>query len=730
LNLKEDFMHHSISSRENPPRPAQWFLLLAFAIAIPLLPAILSAQQPMLIPQPRELQTRAQTFQVNGNLEIVLLAPVAHGDRFAAECVQKELRLVTGHVFPIVGLPEPPQGVPAIIMGRFDQPVMRNLLAAGHLSTEGVGEQGYVLDVQPATVVVAGKDGAGLFYGAQTLRQLVVPSGQEARVLGVEARDWPALQYRGTQVDMSRGPVPKLTYLKKIVRTIAQFKMNQLYMYMEDSFRLQGQPLWGILSDTLSRSEWNELVAYAARYHVEIVPSTEACGHMHKVLRFEQYSGVAERPHGHVFAVQDPHELDFLKSMYEQMLPVFPSSIYNIGCDETFELGKGRSKELVEKEGYGKVYVDNLIRVAKLVESYNKQVMFWGDIATEHPEMISSLPKNLIVASWEYGAHESYMKWLKPFEGRGMKIFVCPWVGNTSTMVPDYEEAAYNIEHFLTDGKKAGAIGTIVTVWNDDGETMYAPGWWSIIYGAACAWEPGLTNVKEFNQKYDWAFYRNTDHRFANALMSLGHLNEIMRAGKPVETFDMAYGGARNPLFWQDPFSPAGRKEVERLLPVASLIRRTAEDAYTVFANGASRAKHNAGTLESMKFAALRIDALGMRYQFAQEISGRYTDAVAQQGGNHSMASSDLADISSTNGRLQDLRDYTTRLMEMYRNLWLSENLSTWMPNMLQLYKRNSDLWQELISKFIELRAGLSRGQPLPTPESLGLLTGQQDSGK
>ena len=106
-------------------------------------------------------------------------------------------------------------------------------------------------------------------------------------------------------------------------------------------------------------------------------------------------------------------------------------------------------------------------------------------------------------------------------------------------MVPDYEEAAYNIEHFLTDGKKVGAIGALITVWNDDGETMYAPGWWSIVYGAACAWEPGLTNVNEFNRKYDWAFYRNTDHRFADALMSLWHLNEIMRAGKPIVSFDL-----------------------------------------------------------------------------------------------------------------------------------------------------------------------------------------------
>ncbi|MEJ2008167.1 MAG: beta-N-acetylhexosaminidase [Acidobacteriota bacterium] len=681
----------------------------------------------MLIPQPRELQTRTQSFEVKSNLKIVLLTPVAHEDYFAAQSVQKELKLVTDHEFPIVALPEPPQGVPAVILGRFDQPAMRNLLSARHLSTEGIGAQGYVLDVEPSSIVLAGKDAAGLFYGAQTLRQLVVPVGQEARVLGVQVRDWPALEYRGTQVDMSRGPVPKLSYLKKIVRTIAQFKMNQLYMYMEDSFRLQGQPLWGVLSDTLSRSDWNDLVAYAARYHVDIVPATEACGHMHKVLRFEQYSGLAERPHGHVLAPGDPNQLGFLNKMYEQMLPVFPSSIYNIGCDETFELGKGRSKELVQKEGYGKVYVDNLIRVAKLVESYNKKVMFWGDIATEHPEMISSLPKNLIVASWVYGAHESYMKWLKPFQGTGMKIFVCPWVANTSVIVPDYQEAAYNIEHFLTDGKKVGAIGTIVTVWNDDGETMYSPGWWSIVYGAACAWEPGLTNVQEFNRKFDWAFFRDTDPGLVNAMMSLSHLNEVMRAGKPVETFDMHFGGASDALFWLDPFSPLGRKQIEKELPVASLIRTTAEHDYTVFVNNASRTKRNAEALESLKFAALRMDALGMRYQFAQEISDRYADAVAQESGKRrGLAYGDLSDIDSTNGRLQDLRDYTTRLTEMYRKLWLSENLPTWMPNILQLYRRNSDLWQGLIAKYRTIRADFSQGQPLPSPESLGLLAGQQ----
>jgi len=89
------------------------------------------------------------------------------------------------------------------------------------------------------------------------------------------------------------------------------------------------------------------------------------------------------------------------------------------------------------------------------------------------------------------------------------------------------------------------------------------------------------------------------------------------------------------------------------------------------------------------------------------------------------MAAGDLEDIESTNGRLEDLRDYTTRLTELYRKLWLSENLPNWMPNMLQLYKRNSDLWQGLIAKFSAIRNGFYDKQPLPSAESLGLLPPQ-----
>jgi hexosaminidase len=692
------------------------------AILTSLLPSVLSAQQPQLIPQPREMQTTLSSFALKADTEIVLPAATAVEDHFAAELLQEELKEATGHDLAIVASASSPGGA-AIRLVRLTDPDVRREVVSRGFSLEGLGDQGYLLEVTPNQVLVAGKDASGLFYGVQTLRQLVVGGGDNAQILGVRVRDWPALTYRGTQVDMARGPVPNLAYLKRIVRTIAEFKLNALFVYMEESFQLDGQPLVGLLSDTLSRQEWKELVAYAAKYHVEIIPANEACGHLHKLLRFEQYSPLAELPHGHGLAANDPQALAFLDGLMEQESTVFPSPIYHIGCDETFDLGLGRTADRVAKEGYGEVYVDNLGRVADVVRRYHKQVMFWGDIAVEHPEMIPRLPKDLIVASWEYGAHASYEPWLKPFAGTGLKIFVCPWVGNTSLIVPDYQEAAANIEGFLTEGKKAGAIGTDITVWNDDGESLYGTNWWSIVYGAACAWEPGATPVSDYNQKYDWAFYRNTDHRFAQAITSLSRVNETMRA-RGVGRLFRDFGGTADALFWHNPFTPEGQEEATRALPAAAEVRRAAEDAYTVFVNGAPLARRHRDSLEDLQFAALKIDALGMRYQFVKEISQLYANARAHEHerNRQDLVDNELSEIDGTNGRLQDLRDYTTRLRELYRQRWLSENLPGWLPNILQLYDRNSQLWQEMIAKFARIRAERVQGKPLPPPDSLGLL--------
>jgi hypothetical protein len=261
-----------------------------------------------------------------------------------------------------------------------------------------------------------------------------------------------------------------------------------------------------------------------------------------------------------------------------------------------------------------------------------------------------------------------------------------------------------------------------VTVWNDDGETLFAPNWWSIVYGAANAWEQNKTDVAIFDRKFDWVFYRNTDHRFTEALKRLSSVNELLHRQGTIYVYSSDFGGTNDSLFWRDPFSAGGQRDTDKIGPAASELRRIAEESFTVFATSDNRATRNADTLKYLEFASLKLDALGMRYQYLPEISERYLGILAKEKtAAPSEIDAELFQIQGINGPLIDLRDYTTRLRGLYRELWLGENLGAWLPNVLQLYDRNGDMWQRHIAQFDQLKWDHREGKPLPPGDSLGL---------
>jgi len=79
--------------------------------------------------------------------------------------------------------------------------------------------------------------------------------------------------------------------------------------------------------------------------------------------------------------------------------------------------------------------------------------------------------------------------------------------------------------------------------------------------------------------------------------------------------------------------------------------------------------------------------------------------------------------MQGVNGILFDLRDYNTKLREMHRELWLDENLPGWLPNVLQLYDRSSDIWQRQILQLEQIKRDYRQGIPLPPAEELGLIS-------
>ena len=357
-------------------------------------------------------------------------------------------------------------------------------------------DEGYVIVPQPHELAVIADTGTGLFYGAQTVKQLIIGNGHagngaDAYLETATIRDWPALPHRGLDDDLSRGPVPTLEFQERQVRILAAYKLNIYSPYFEQSLTYSGSPLIAPPGGAMSPADVATLIHYAAQYHITVVPEQEAFGHLHHVLKYEQYSSLAETPHGQVLSPIQPGSLALIKQWFTQITQQFPSPWVHIGADETVELGKGQTKDLVTQRGLDQVYVDFLRQIDGVIRPTGKRVLFWGDLAWHNPDLVAALPKDMIGVPWVYDALPDFDKYIRPFNRAGMEVWVAPGVNNWRRVYPDNNVALVNIQHFVRDGQRMGARGMLNTVWNDDGEGIFDEDWYGVLFGAAASWQPG-----------------------------------------------------------------------------------------------------------------------------------------------------------------------------------------------------------------------------------------------
>jgi hexosaminidase len=667
-----------------------------------------------LVPVPREVRVGAGRFLIGPNSAILLDPLSSKEDRTAAETLAQEIADRAGIVVPIriARREESRSGV--IALRRLSDPEAVKVMRAHGLQAEkNFDPQGYLLFADESGIVIAANRAPGVFYGAQTLRQLLKPAAKGLACPQIAIKDWPAMQWRGIQDDMSRGPIPTLAYMKKQIRTIAAYKMNLFALYMEHVFDYESQPLIAPKEAAITPAELKELVAYGQKYHVTLLPEQQTFGHLHNILKYDVYSEQAEKPHGQALTPASDTSYQLIASMYAELAPLTPGPFLHIGTDEVFELGKGRSKARTDAVGIGTVYGQHLLRVHDLLQPYHKRLIFWGDIANDYPEQLQKLPKDMIGMPWNYEPRDSFADLLEPFKHAGLDIFVAPGAENWGLIWPNLEESFLNVRNFVRDGQKYGALGLLNTTWNDDGEAMVDMCWPAFLFGAAAGWQPGEISIEDFKNSYDWAFYRNTDTTFRDVI---DHLDQAHTLLKSVGLED-----ARNELFWANPFTPAGASQLQKAVPVAHDLRLSAEQALAVLYRSRNLARANADSLDSLIFAAARLDALGMKIQFSTEMNRAYWDSFNNQA-NEEKVLNNFDEITGGNARLDDLRDATTQLRGMEEAEWARQYAPYWHNNVLLRYDRLAWILDAQIDAVREAEAQYRVDKKLPQPEQLGFL--------
>jgi hexosaminidase len=667
------------------------------------------AARPPLIPQPRE-------FAVHPDLSLAtgarILAPGADtDDRFAASNLRDALASRGVH------LRVTDSAVRLWLLRDSSTRAQRLLHREGVTFDAPMQTEGYVLVTVQHDAYVIGHTAAGVFYGAQTLAQLVTQDGEGPILRGASIRDWPAMRWRGVHDDLSRGPVPTLEFQKQQIRTFAAYKINVYSPYFENTMQYASNPLPALPGGSISIEDAKFLVAYAARYHITVIPEQEAFGHLHKVLTWQQYAPLAEIPNGAVLAPGQPGSMQLIVQWFDELAGTYPSPFLHIGADETAELGQGQTADPVQQRGLGAVYIDFLSAIHAKLAPLHRRLLFWGDMAMRSPDLVPRLPHDMIAVAWTYDPEPTgYARWLTPYTQAGMETWVSPGVNNWNRVWPDYDMALRNIQGFVADGQQAGSTGMLNTIWDDDGEGLFLEDWYGVLFGAAASWQAGTSDIARFQRDYGTVFHGDATGDLNQAQEALIAAHQALgRAG---------LGDGRDADFWADPWSPEGEKIDAKIQSVAAEVRLDAERALTLIAQArAAGPLREADAVDAMDLGARRLDFLALKFQLADQIAAIYRHLYGSVTDHdaHLHVTRDLWNISGVNGLCEDLRDGYSYLGSRYSEVWLRENRPYWLANVGARYDAAAALWVERSAKLAAARDAWDSTHTLPAPSEIGI---------
>jgi hypothetical protein len=404
--------------------------------------------------------------------------------------------------------------------------------------------EGYALKINSRLVALRYREVGGLRAGVATLRQLFREYGR--RLPQLHIRDHPDFPRRGVMLDISRGRVPNLATLFELVDRLADFKINEFQLYTEHTFAYRNyEPVWRDWG-ALTGEEILRLDARCRELGIDLVPNQNSFGHLRYWLEYPPLKKLAEvsKPYEGAdgtflrypttLAPKHPGTLPFLRELYDELLPHFTSERFNVGCDETWDLGRGQSKRLCAAKGKGRVYLDFLKKIHREVQARGRRMMFWGDIVLHHPELIRELPKALIALNWGYEANHPFEHEAGLFAAARVPFYVCPGTSTWMTLIGRHDNALTNLRLGAEAGRKHGAIGYLNTDWGDGAHPQpLAVSYLPYLAGAALSWCGWTFNEKLLVPVLSRDVFHDSTGNVARAAFGLGFAHQKFKYYAP-----------------------------------------------------------------------------------------------------------------------------------------------------------------------------------------------------
>lgn len=496
----------------------------------------------VLLPQPRRMKTGEAVLDL-ASIKWISLPDDSPESRRAAEAIRAAGRELAGLTWTI-------------------KPGSRRVSSKGgvlmKLDSKAAPPQGYRLVVGRATIALTAADAGGLFYGAMTLKQILRQAA--GRIPAMDIQDHPDFKVRGVMIDISRDKVPSMATLYALVDRFAEWKLNHLELYTEHTFAYsRHREVWKDASP-MTPQEIRKLDAYCRERFIELVPNQNSFGHMERWLKHAAYRDMAECPDGfdtpwgvrrtapNCLNPEDPRSLELIAGLYDELLPNFTSRKFNAGCDETWDLGQGKCKEVCAQRGKGRVYLDYLLKIADLVRRRGRTLHFWGDIIIGHPELVPEIPRDVVVLEWGYEADHPFGDHGARFAASGIPFYVCPGTSSWNSLAGRTRNCLANLISAAESGLKHGAVGFLNTDWGDGGHWQYLPvSFLGFAAGASLSWSVKANRGQDWRRSLDVHVFEDKAGVMGGLAYDLG--DTYLRTGRQI------YNGSYLNSILQTPWS-------------------------------------------------------------------------------------------------------------------------------------------------------------------------------
>ena len=386
--------------------------------------------------------------------------------------------------------------------------------------------EAYELTIRPDGIeIVAGAD-AGAYYAVQTLRDLRDIHGRALPAMRI--KDAPDFRRRGVYHDCSRGKVPKVRTVKQLIERLGRWKINELQLYIENTFKYAGHPDIGLGYSPFAAADILAIQDHCRKHHIRLVGSLASFGHMEKILCLPRYRHLAEAEDFETDAKgdlcpTDPAAIKFLADLYGEFLPLVEAEDFNACCDETRQIGQGRSRRRAQKIGLGRLYLEFVLKIHRLCRRHGKRLNIWGDIILAHPEIIPEIPKDIVMLNWDYSADGSRIDRTDEFAAAGLPLVCCPGTNGWQSHGTRLAQANANIAKFARVGRRYQAEGLLNTDWGDCGHrNTLGVSLHGFAFGAAHAWCGARVDDRRFTERFCRQIFADRTGRLASAIKTLG----------------------------------------------------------------------------------------------------------------------------------------------------------------------------------------------------------------